>query len=55
MSFFIIPAPYMAKHMWVAVRKPSALKKDELAKLVEESYVLVRNKLPKKIQEQLRK
>lgn len=49
----IIPAPYMAKHLWVAVRKPSALKKDELAQLLEESYTMVRSKLPKKVQEKL--
>lgn len=49
----IVPAPYMAKHHWVAVRKPSALKKSELETLVKEAYTLVRNKLPKKIQAQL--
>ncbi|MGN7720314.1 MmcQ/YjbR family DNA-binding protein [Chitinophaga sp. 22620] len=51
----VIPAPYMAKHLWVAVRKPSVLKKDELAQLLEESYTMVRNKLPKKVQEKLGK
>lgn len=42
-------------YLWVAVRKPSALKKDELAQLLEESYTMVRNKLPKKVQEKLGK
>ena len=43
----------MAKHLWVAVRKPSALKKDELAQLLEESYTMVRSRPPKKVQESL--
>ncbi|RPD39221.1 MmcQ/YjbR family DNA-binding protein [Chitinophaga barathri] len=51
----IIPAPYMAKHLWVSVRKSSAVKKDELKQLLEESYNLVKSKLPKKVQEQLGK
>jgi predicted DNA-binding protein (MmcQ/YjbR family) len=46
----IIPAPYMARNMWVALQTRDALSRDELSGLLRESYDLVFAKLPKKIQ-----
>lgn len=46
----IIPAPYMAKHYWVMVEKPSALSPKEWKSFVAASYKLVLEKLPKKLQ-----
>jgi predicted DNA-binding protein (MmcQ/YjbR family) len=46
----IIPAPYMARNMWVALQTRDALSRDELTVLLRESYDLVFAKLPKKIQ-----
>jgi predicted DNA-binding protein (MmcQ/YjbR family) len=49
----IIPAPYMARAQWVALETRDALKREELAGLVRESYGLVVAKLPKKTQARL--
>ena len=44
----IIPAPYVAKHHWVLVENPGALKKKEWELHIRKSYELVFEKLPKK-------
>lgn len=44
----IIPAPYLAKHNWVALRSEKALSTKELKDLIRGSYDLVFAKLPKK-------
>ena len=49
----IIPAPYMARNMWVALQERGALSRDELTVLLRESYDLVFAKLPKRIQQGL--
>lgn len=49
----IIPAPYMARNMWVALQNRDALSRDELTVLLRESYDLVFAKLPKKTQQAL--
>jgi predicted DNA-binding protein (MmcQ/YjbR family) len=49
----IIPAPYMARAMWVAFEDLNALRTDEIRALIRESYDLVFAKLTKKIQEEL--
>ena len=49
----IIPAPYMARNHWVAFTEMDALRQTEIAELIQGSYQLVLNKLPKKLQEQL--
>ena len=49
----IIPAPYMARNMWVALQDRDALSRDELSALLRESYDLVFAKLPKKTQQGL--
>jgi len=46
----IIPAPYMARNMWVALQTRDALTREELTALLRESYDLVFAKLPRKIQ-----
>lgn len=47
----IIPAPYLARAQWVALRTREAVKAEELAGLLRESYELVVAKLPKKLRE----
>lgn len=49
----IEPAPYVAKHHWVLVTKPSALSAAEWRRFVEMSYQLVRDKLPAKVKRSL--
>lgn len=46
----IIPAPYMARNHWVAMLEMDALRQADLKELIEKSYHLVREKLPKKTQ-----
>jgi predicted DNA-binding protein (MmcQ/YjbR family) len=49
----IIPAPYMARAQWVALQTGDALTRDELTRLLRESYEMVFAKLPKKTQEMI--
>jgi predicted DNA-binding protein (MmcQ/YjbR family) len=49
----IIPAPYMARAQWVALQTRDALGREELARLLRESYEMVAAKLPKKMRETL--
>jgi predicted DNA-binding protein (MmcQ/YjbR family) len=49
----IIPAPYMARNMWVKVEDFGKLKDKEWTQYLRKSYDLIRSKLPKKIQSQL--
>lgn len=49
----IIPAPYLARNKWVNCKDGFSLKKGELKELITESYRLVFEKLPKKIQKQI--
>lgn len=49
----IIPAPYMARNYWVALLEMDALRRPELEGLMRNSYQLVREKLPKKLQAEL--
>ena len=46
----IIPAPYMARNHWVAVLEMDALRQPELKELIQHSYQLVLEKLPRKTQ-----
>ena len=46
----IIPAPYMARNHWVAIIEMDALRQPELKELIQQSYQLVLEKLPKKTQ-----
>jgi predicted DNA-binding protein (MmcQ/YjbR family) len=49
----IIPAPYMARHHWVGLESFDALSARELKTLLENSYQLVMEKLPRKVRENL--
>jgi predicted DNA-binding protein (MmcQ/YjbR family) len=49
----IIPAPYMARAQWVALQSLKAVPDDELRELIEESYRLVWERLPKRRREEL--
>jgi predicted DNA-binding protein (MmcQ/YjbR family) len=49
----IIPAPYMARAQWVALETLSAVSESELRDLLEQSYQLVWERLPKKRREAL--
>ena len=46
----IIPAPYMARNHWVALLEIDVLRQTELQELIQNSYQLVMEKLPKKTQ-----
>jgi len=49
----IIPAPYSARYHWVALQRFDALPARDLKNLLKQSYELVRDKLPKKVRDQL--
>ncbi|MCU1332409.1 MAG: hypothetical protein JWM08_1401 [Candidatus Angelobacter sp.] len=46
----IIPAPYIARNHWVALLEMDVLRQTELQELIQNSYQLVMEKLPKKTQ-----
>ena len=49
----IIPAPYVARYHWVALKRFDALPARELKELLRTAYGLVYEKLPVKIKRQL--
>lgn len=49
----IVPAPYLAKSKWIAVKKHNKLRPAELKELIKTSYELVYEKLPKKIKQNI--
>jgi predicted DNA-binding protein (MmcQ/YjbR family) len=49
-----IPAPYMARNKWVLIDSSSKISKKELSHFIQQSYNLVKAKLPKKLQEKLK-
>ncbi len=44
----IIPAPYLARHSWVALEMENALSRSEIEQFLEKSYALAQAKLPRK-------
>jgi len=48
-----IPAPYMARAKWVVVQDISRLSQKEWKEYIQQSYLLVKKKLPKKILKEL--
>ena len=50
----IIPAPYMARNHWVAMIEMEALRQSEIKELIQASYQLILEKLPKNKQAALR-
>ncbi len=51
----IIPAPYMARAHWVGIVELNALRQSEFKELIQHSYRMVFEKLPKKAQAELSK
>ena len=51
----VIPAPYLARAKWVAVKEYNTLEPAELREYIREGYELIRAKLPKKVQAELGK
>jgi predicted DNA-binding protein (MmcQ/YjbR family) len=49
----IIPAPYMARAQWVALKSFDSVSNDELRQLLAESYRLVWERLPKRRRDEL--
>jgi predicted DNA-binding protein (MmcQ/YjbR family) len=49
----IIPAHYVARYHWVTVENTDALKPSELESLIEKSYEMVLEKLPKKLKNEI--
>src|SRR5437660_2001667 len=50
----IIPAPYMARNHWVAMIEMDALRQPEIKELIQASYQMILEKLPKKTQADLK-
>lgn len=50
----IIPAPYMARNKWVTLERFDALSDKEIKALVRNSYDMILEKLPKKVQAQFK-
>ena len=50
----IMPAPYMARNKWVSLQRFDALKDSEIKSLIRNSYEMIFQKLPKKVQAQLK-
>ncbi|SRR5258705_906466 len=50
----VIPAPYVARYHWVALERFDVLPARELKTQLKTAYELVREKLPKKIKNQLK-
>lgn len=48
-----LPAPYMARAKWVLVTAPDRLKTKELEQYIHQSYALVKDKLTKKLRQEL--
>lgn len=47
------PAPYMARNKWVLIDSSSKISKKELNHFIQQSYQLIKAKLPKKLQSKL--
>jgi predicted DNA-binding protein (MmcQ/YjbR family) len=50
----IVPTPYMARNMWVTVQEFNKLKPKEWQHYIRQSYKIIRSKLPKKVQANLK-
>ena len=47
------PAPYMARHKWIYISDINLFPPSEIKRLAQQSYALVKAKLPKKILKEL--
>lgn len=50
----IVPAPYLARHHWVALERSDALPDRELKNLLREAHRLVHDRLPARVREKLK-
>ncbi len=50
----IIQAPYFARMQWINIKEPGALTTGEWDRLLSGAYRLIKSKLSKKLQEQLK-
>ena len=50
----IIPAPYLARHKWIYIQKENVFTKKDWEHYINQSYELVKAKLPKKILKDLK-
>lgn len=48
-----IPAPFVARYKWVLLEDVSKVSDKRLKEYTKQSYLLVRNKLPKKVKKEL--
>ena len=51
----VIPAPYLARNNWICLQKDNRLKISQIKSLIESSYNLVYNRLPKRIRREIEK
>ncbi|GGP25408.1 MmcQ/YjbR family DNA-binding protein [Silvimonas amylolytica] len=49
----VIPAPYLARHGWIAITNTRVLPASQLADLINTSWRLVRDKLPARVRHTL--
>ena len=47
------PAPYLARNKWIAIDDIGLLNEQRWREILDKSYSIIRNKLPKKVQESL--
>ncbi len=48
------PAPYMAKHKWIYIDDINRMSSKECKAFITQAYELIKQKLPKKVQAQLK-
>jgi predicted DNA-binding protein (MmcQ/YjbR family) len=51
----VIPAPYLARAKWVSLETESALRQEEIKRLLRQAYELIFARLPKRNQSALRR
>lgn len=47
------PAPYLARNKWIRIDSSSKISKKELSRFIQQSYNLVKAKLPQKLRDKL--
>ena len=47
-------APYFARNQWLNIKDPAALSEDEWHSLLKDAYRLIKLKLPRRLQEELK-
>ncbi|MEP1094562.1 MAG: MmcQ/YjbR family DNA-binding protein [Cyclobacteriaceae bacterium] len=47
------PAPYLARNKWIAIEDIGFLNEQKWKEILENSYMIIKKKLPKKVQDQL--